>query len=219
MSEIRLRATGEVITEQDYRNLHPLVAFATTLAPEMLLLPDVEAADLVLPVDPPEADDTLDVLRDGVEQLEDGTWCQKWKTQAKPARQVASQLFALVSQLSDDIDNRVAAVYETSQRFSQEYLRRETQARAYLQACDAAEGANQSAPPAPRLIADFALTTDISNKEAAQLTLNQAAAMYTLLEHLGGLRMRKNEIKRAATAAAARAIHQEVIEAITAATT
>lgn len=84
--EIRIKSTGRIVTEEEYRAMHPLVSFATGkfFAP-------TSDADVVEETSPPAVSSTQIAVRDGVEQVQ-GKWRQKWKVQAKPAEVVEDEL-------------------------------------------------------------------------------------------------------------------------------
>lgn len=72
--EIRIRKTGAVITESEFRALHPQTSFPPILTVELL---DSFEADPVLNGATPAAGRYQVVTRDGVEQI-DGQWFTKF---------------------------------------------------------------------------------------------------------------------------------------------
>jgi len=89
MNEIRLRTTGAVVTEADFRNnVHPNKMLPAILTKEML---ESLAADMVLPAPQPNPGRHQIVVRVGVEQDALGNWVQLWGLQDIPADQVALQ--------------------------------------------------------------------------------------------------------------------------------
>jgi hypothetical protein len=73
--QIRIRSTGQVMYEAEFRQLHP-TTFPQILTAEILNSID---ADVVLDGPFPTATRYQSVARDGVEQI-DGQWFTKWKT-------------------------------------------------------------------------------------------------------------------------------------------
>jgi len=74
--EIRIRSTGQVMYEGEFRQLHPTTSFPKILTTEILNAVD---ADVVLDGPVPTATRYQGVVRDGVEQI-NGQWFTKWKT-------------------------------------------------------------------------------------------------------------------------------------------
>lgn len=72
--EIRIRATGQVMTESEFRASHPNTSFPPVLSAELL---DGMGADVVF--EGPQAQPTRyqTAYRDGVEQI-NGKWYTKW---------------------------------------------------------------------------------------------------------------------------------------------
>lgn len=77
--EIRLRINGQVLTDAQFRALHPETSFPPTLTGEMI---DALDADVVIAVPPPQAEPGHRAVRDGVEQDANGEWRQKWRSEA-----------------------------------------------------------------------------------------------------------------------------------------
>lgn len=90
--------------------------------------------------------------------------------------------------------------------FMEEYKQREAQAQAF------ADGGYSGAAPAR--VAEFALPAGLSAQVATNTILAQAAAMRADIGALSELRMRKYEVLRAGTDAAARAVLAEVLALI-----
>ena len=74
--QIRIRSTGQVMYEAEFRQLHPTTSFPQILTEE--ILNDIDA-DVVLDGPFSTATRYQSVARDGVEQI-DGQWFTKWKT-------------------------------------------------------------------------------------------------------------------------------------------
>lgn len=74
--EIRIRSTGQVMYEGEFRQLHSTTSFPQILTTEILNAVD---ADVVLDGPIPTATRYQGVVRDGVEQI-NGQWFTKWKT-------------------------------------------------------------------------------------------------------------------------------------------
>ena len=121
---------------------------------------------------------------------------------AAPAIDTEAVKKALVA----SVDSAVAAVYATYTRFEVEYLEREKQAQAYKDAGYAGE--------MPQQVAAFAAPTGKTGKQAADTILAQAAQLRGALAQLGVLRMRKFEVKAAATAAEAQTLADSIIAQI-----
>lgn len=104
------------------------------------------------------------------------------------------------------IDEAVASIYGRFTRFQLEYTEREAQAQAY-------KDAGYTGPVPPR-VAEFATPTGMPAQAATDLILQQAAALRAAQGELSALRMRKYEVLRAATDAAAQAVASEVLAGV-----
>lgn len=104
------------------------------------------------------------------------------------------------------IDEAVAAIYGRFTRFQLEYTEREAQAQAYKDA-----GYAGAVPPR---VAEFATPAGMTAQAATALILAQAVNLRTAQGELSALRMRKYEVLRAATDAAAQAVAAEIIAAV-----
>lgn len=113
----------------------------------------------------------------------------------------------LQTQLSTNIDAVVAAVYNRWTRFDQEYVARETAARAFAAAGYEGE--------CSVWVTSFAEPAGLSAQVAADRIIAQADALRGALEQLGVQRMRKYEIQAAVTAQAARAAHDSIVGEVT----
>lgn len=115
----------------------------------------------------------------------------------------ADQLVALKVSLGDQIDARVAEVYSRWLRFEAEYVAREAAARKFI-----ADGTSS------QWVLGFAQPAGLTEAEAASLIVQQADNLRTALGSLGALRMRKYEVKAAASESAARAVATEILAAV-----
>lgn len=181
---------------------------------------EVMAAFAMFPVVPtpmPSYNHAIQTLRELPPKKDSaGVWHQQWETTelyADPqerAKALQQQLAAVQNSMANEIDAVVAQASAKPLRFTQEYLRREAQARGYLvDVGQLAPGA--AAPPAPRLIANFAESAGLSFVEAARLTVKQADDLYAKLDALADLRMRKYEVRQAVTVEAARAAFEQIL--------
>jgi hypothetical protein len=100
----------------------------------------------------------------------------------------------------------VAAIYTTWTRFQQEYLQRETAARAYKAAGYTGD--------VSIWISGFSTASGKTPQEAADLIIAQADGLYAALSTLGALRMRKYEVLTASDSDTALAAHATITAAI-----
>lgn len=154
--------------------------------------------------------DTLDSLGatdlprpDAQHVWKDGAWTLDATLQA--AAEAATR-----AALCTQIDDAVAAIYTRYTRFSDEYTLRLTQAQAYKDA-----GYTGTVPDQ---VAAYATPAGVTAQAAADLIISQAQAqaLTAAIAHLGVLRMRKYEVKAAASVADAEAIATSVLAAIAA---
>ena len=131
----------------------------------------------------------------------DGAWVLDATLQA--AAEAATR-----TALCTQIDDAVAAIYTRHTRFSDEYTLRLSQAQAYKDA--GYTGA------VPEQVAAYATPAGVTAQAAADLIIAQAAALSAAIAQLGVLRMRKYEVKAAASVADAEAIATSVLAAISA---
>ena len=131
----------------------------------------------------------------------DGAWTLDADLQA--AAEAATR-----TALCTQIDDAVAAIYTRYARFSDEYTLRLSQAQAYKDA--GYTGA------VPEQVAAYATPAVVTAQAAADLIIAQAAALSAAIAQLGVLRMRKYEVKAAASVADAEAIATSVLAAISA---
>ena len=104
------------------------------------------------------------------------------------------------------INDAVEAVLQPLTRFEVEYKRREAQARAYRDAGYKGD--------VPCQVAAFAKPTGKTPKEAADIIIAQADMLYSLLDKLGELRMRKFELGSLKTAAEVETRTAEIVAQI-----
>lgn len=104
------------------------------------------------------------------------------------------------------INDAVEAVLQPLTRFEVEYKRREAQARAYRDAGYKGD--------VPCQVAAFAKPTGKTPKEAADIILAQSEMLYSLLDKLGELRMRKFELGNLKTAAEVKTRTAEIVAQI-----
>lgn len=104
------------------------------------------------------------------------------------------------------IDEAVASIYGRFTRFQLEYTEREAQAQAF-------KDAGYTGPVPPR-VAEFATPAGMPAQAATDLILQQAVNLRTAQGELSALRMRKYEVLRAATDAAAQAVASEILAGV-----
>jgi hypothetical protein len=91
--EIRIRNTGEVISDTAFRLSHDNVAFPAVLSKDVL---DAFEADAVLAAPSPTVSSTQKTSRDGVVQDTLGNWVYKWKIEDKSAEELEEERVASV---------------------------------------------------------------------------------------------------------------------------
>lgn len=89
------------------------------------------------------------------------------------------------------INDEAAKVYQSKDRFAQEYLLREAEAIAYKEAGYTGD--------VPRQVAAFATPAGIDAKTATDLIIKQASAMREAVNRIGELRMRAYELQSLTT--------------------
>ena len=104
------------------------------------------------------------------------------------------------------IDEAVAAIYGRFTRFAIEYQEREQQAQAFKDA-----GYAGAVPPR---VAEFATPAGMPAQAATDLILTQAVNLRTAQGALSALRMRKYEVLRAASDAAAQTVAGEILAGV-----
>ena len=117
--EIRLRNTGEVITDGEFRALYPTTSFPPQLSVELL---DSFDADVIFEGPQPAATRYQFVARQGVIQMADGNWYRNYvaldmndKTKAALDAQQASSVRAERNRRLADTDWMVVKVLEAGQ--------------------------------------------------------------------------------------------------------
>ena len=132
------------------------------------------------------------------------TWSGKaWTLSESAAAQVLADAQA---QGAAQINDAVEAVLQPLTRFEVEYKRREAQARAYRDAGYKGD--------VPCQVAAFAKPTGKTPKEAADIIIAQADMLYSLLDKLGEMRMRKFELGSLKTAAEVETRTAEIVAQI-----
>ena len=126
-----------------------------------------------------------------------------WVLSESAAAQVLADAQA---QGAAQINDAVEAVLQPLTRFEVEYKRREAQARAYRDAGYKGD--------VPCQVAAFAKPTGKTPKEAADIILAQSEMLYSLLDKLGELRMRKFELGSLKTAAEVETRTAEIVAQI-----
>lgn len=106
------------------------------------------------------------------------------------------------------IDEAVAAIYLRFGRFQFEYTEREAQALAFKAAGYTGQ--------VPSRVADFATPAAMPANAATDLILSQAAALRAALDQLSALRMRKYDVLRATSDAAAETAAVQILAGIAA---
>ena len=129
-------------------------------------------------------------------------------TAAEIAAVAAAALAVVKTTLVKQIDAAVLAVYDRPMSLSKEYESREKAAADYRAA--------GYAGTVPARLAGFATPAGMTPTQAADLVLSQSAQMRGALDSLGDLRMRKYEVQRATTEAAARTVHTDIMAQIAA---
>lgn len=134
---------------------------------------------------------------DEVAQVQNGAWVVLPEYPVAPFDRHAS---------AAQIDEAVAAIYGRFTRFQLEYTEREAQAQAY-------KDAGYTGPVPPR-VAEFATPAGMPAQAATDLILQQAVNLRTAQGELSALRMRKYEVLRAATDAAAQTVAGEILAGV-----
>jgi hypothetical protein len=115
-------------------------------------------------------------------------------------------LSAIITDLSAQIDNLVATVYQNWTRFAQEYINRQTAAQAY---------ANAGFTGTPGIwITSFSDAAGLTAKQGAQLILQQANGLNSALAALAAQRMRKYEIASQRTVVDAQNTYNSIVQDI-----
>jgi hypothetical protein len=204
--------TGDVVrTHSDVRLLRPNWSGPSIITDDMVLALGFLLVAPVIPAYDPIYQSATEIAP----ALVGGIWTQQWVVSNYPADVANQNLAALTLSLTDAIDAAVAAAAEPPQRFTTEYLRREAQARAYVNDCDALPKGS-ALPAAPSLIANFAASAQLTQYAAARLTIAQADDLYSKVDQLANLRMRKYEVARTAKAADKQSLFNQIMAQIAA---
>lgn len=106
--EIRIRETGAVISEHEFRAMHPNVSFPAQLSPQVLA--DF-GADPVLGAPAPTVAETQTAYRNGVTQDALGNWVHAWAVRDIPQEELdaaaASQTAALTKHYDGLVQGRL----------------------------------------------------------------------------------------------------------------
>jgi hypothetical protein len=107
--EIRIRATGAVVYEGEFRSMHPNTTFPQTLTAEVL---DDAGADPVL--EGPQASPTRyqTAYRDGVEEI-NGQWFTKYSVADLDAEGIAAVDAAQATAMRNERSKRLAETVDT----------------------------------------------------------------------------------------------------------
>ena len=106
--------------------------------------------------------------------------------------------------LASEIDDLAASILKEWARFGLEYEAREQAAQNF-------KNANYTGEISP-WVSDFAVAAQKTNRDATDTILAQAGALRTAIRELGGLRMRKFEVKAHADYAIAKHITTQILE-------
>ncbi|HQR97565.1 MULTISPECIES: hypothetical protein [unclassified Polaromonas] len=120
-------------------------------------------------------------------------------TPAKPPPALADVKAELVAL----VDGAISGIYSRFTRFESEYTKREDAARAFK--------AGGYAGDAGSWVTAFATNAGLTSQVAADLIIQQADQLRGALELLAAQRMRKYGIAAAADAAAAQALHDDIV--------
>lgn len=108
MNEYRLRSTGAVYADPDFRLL-----FSTSMLPANLSVDDLDSldADPVLPAPQPEAGPNQFVVRVGAVQNAADQWVQGWLVHNKSPQETSADLASRRFVLLAEIDRQADAIY------------------------------------------------------------------------------------------------------------
>jgi hypothetical protein len=105
--------------------------------------------------------------------------------------------------MADEIDNLVATIYSNWTRFQQEYLLRQQAAQAF-------KDDGYAGDPGVWVTA-YATSANVTNQQAADTILSQAALLDGALQQLGALRMQKYCVLNAADPATAQTTYNQIV--------
>ncbi|MDP1887947.1 hypothetical protein [Polaromonas sp.] len=120
-------------------------------------------------------------------------------TPAKPPPALADVKTALVAH----VDGAISGIYSRFTRFESEYAQREAAARAFKSGGYAGDAGSW--------VTAFSTNAGLTSRVAADLIIQQADQLRGALELLAAQRMRKYGIAAAADAAAAQALHDDIV--------
>lgn len=98
--EIRIRETGQVVSEREFRSMHPHTSFPATLSPAILA--DF-GADPVLEAPAPTVTQYQSAQRNGVEQDALGNWVYAWTVRNWTAEEIAAAQAAAAAALQKSV--------------------------------------------------------------------------------------------------------------------
>lgn len=102
--EIYIESTGAVVSEREFRDMHPNTSFPAVLTLEIL---NDFGADPVLEAPAPSVSDTQTAYRNGVKQDALGNWVQAWSVRDIPQAEIDAAAEARVEALVKHYDGVV----------------------------------------------------------------------------------------------------------------
>jgi hypothetical protein len=99
MTQVRIRDTGEIVSQRQFRERHPNTSFPPVLDVNTL---DTYGADPVLPSPRPTTDRLHIAYRDGVTQDANGNWVEAWGTRDIRDGKDDSELESLLTTLATE---------------------------------------------------------------------------------------------------------------------
>lgn len=196
--EYRIRSNGAVVELLELGPLFPQSYIGPNPTEEYL---NDLGVDIVYPVDVPPISVTQKVSRDGI-VLDNGIWKFVWKVENLPANQINTMLISRRKELMANLDNKIEARLRNSTRFSLGYVEREAAAIAF-------KDAGYTGDPTT-WVSRFADNTGLTNTQATDLILSQAAAMRAALKALEEYRMDKYLIQAKPTITEAEAEYARI---------
>jgi hypothetical protein len=187
MNQFRIRESGQVVTEQEYRDMHPNVSFPAVLVPD--------DADAVLQSPAPSVAAFQTAARNGVVQDALGNWVYAWTVRDWAQEEIdaflASSKAALIKQIDADVD----AIYRAAVgERGPEYDAAEAQATAFKAAVYAGT--------VPTSVQSWATAKGWTAQQAADDILAAAAQLNGARDALRAARLLRKEQARVATTAA-----------------
>jgi hypothetical protein len=104
--EIRIRADGRVVTEREFREMHPNVSFPAVLSADILT--DF-GGDAVLAAPAPSVTETQTAYRNGVVQDGLGNWVQAWAVRELTAEEIDAAIEDQRNRVRTERNGRLAA--------------------------------------------------------------------------------------------------------------